>query len=82
MQAEVLNLLADLREEHKLTYLMVSHNLAVVSHMCDATAVMQNGEIVEVLTVEDMRAMTPTHPYTKHLLDSSFGYNPVQGSSG
>jgi peptide/nickel transport system ATP-binding protein len=82
VQAEVLNLLADLRQEHKLTYLMVSHNLAVVSHMCDATAVMQHGEIVEVLTVEDMRAMTPTHPYTKHLLDSSFGYNPVQGSSG
>ncbi|KPU83376.1 ABC transporter [Marinosulfonomonas sp. PRT-SC04] len=76
VQAEVLNLLADLREEHKLTYLMVSHNLAVVSHMCDATAVMQNGEIVEILTVEDMRAMTPKHPYTKHLLDSSFGYKP------
>jgi len=76
VQAEVLNLLADLREEHKLTYLMVSHNLAVVSHMCDATAVMQNGEIVEILSVEDMRAMNPSHTYTKHLLDSSFGYNP------
>lgn len=76
VQAEVLNLLADLREEHKLTYLMVSHNLAVVAHMCDATAVMQNGEIVEVLSVEDMRAMNPSHPYTKHLLTSSFGYKP------
>lgn len=71
VQAEVLNLLADLRQEHSLTYLMVSHNLAVVSHMCDATAVMQNGEIVEVLSVEDMRAMNPSHPYTKHLLTSS-----------
>lgn len=76
VQAEVLNLLSDLREEHKLTYLMVSHNLAVVAHMCDATAVMQNGEIVEVLSVEDMRAMTPSHPYTKHLLEGSFGYKP------
>jgi peptide/nickel transport system ATP-binding protein len=76
VQAEVLNLLADLREEHKLTYIMVSHNLAVVAHMCEATAVMQNGEIVEVMTVEDMRAMNPAHPYTKHLLDSSFGYKP------
>lgn len=76
VQAEVLNLLADLREERKLTYLMVSHNLAVVSHMCDATAVMQNGEIVEILGVEEMRAMTPSHPYTKHLLESSFGYSP------
>ncbi len=81
VQAEVLNLLSDLREEHKLTYLMVSHNLAVVAHMCDATAVMQNGEIVEVMTVEDMRAMNPAHPYTKHLLDSSFGYNPDAAQS-
>lgn len=78
VQAEVLNLLADLRQERNLTYLMVSHNLAVVSHMCDATAVMQHGEIVEILSVEDMRAQTPTHPYTRHLLDSSFGYHPVE----
>lgn len=81
MQAEVLNLLADLRAEHKLTYLMVSHNLAVVAHMCDATAVMQNGEIVEVLTVEDVRAMNPAHPYTKHLIESSFGYKPDAAQS-
>ncbi|MEE9427964.1 MAG: ABC transporter ATP-binding protein [Paracoccaceae bacterium] len=78
VQAEVLNLLADLREEHKLTYLMVSHNLAVVAHMCDATAVMQNGEIVEVLNVQDMRAMNPNHPYTRHLLESAAGYNPTE----
>ncbi len=81
VQAEVLNLLADLREEHKLTYIMVSHNLAVVAHMCDATAVMQNGEIVEVMSVADMRAMKPTHPYTQHLLDSSFGYRPNAAQS-
>ena len=76
VQAEVLNLLADLRDENKLTYIMVSHNLAVVAHMCDTTAVMQNGEIVEVMSVADMRAMKPSHPYTRHLLDSSFGYKP------
>ncbi len=81
VQAEVLNLLADLREEHKLTYIMVSHNLAVVAHMCDATAVMQNGEIVEVMSVADMRAMKPAHPYTRHLLDSSFGYKPDAAQS-
>ena len=81
VQAEVLNLLADLREEHRLTYIMVSHNLAVVAHMCDATAVMQNGEIVEVMSVADMRAMKPTHPYTQHLLDSSFGYRPNAAQS-
>ncbi len=77
VQAEVLNLLADLREEHKLTYLMVSHNLAVVSHMCERIAVMQNGEIVEVMGVEDMRALNPSHPYTRHLLEASMGYKPA-----
>jgi ABC-type dipeptide/oligopeptide/nickel transport system ATPase subunit len=81
VQAEVLNLLADLREEHKLTYLMVSHNLAVVGHMCDATAVMQHGEIVEIMSVSDMRAMRPSHPYTQQLLDSSSGYNPTEAQS-
>ena len=59
VQAEILNLLVDLRAEHQLTYLMVSHNLAVVGHMCERIAVMQNGEIVEVMSVEDMRAMNP-----------------------
>ncbi len=76
VQAEVLNLLNDLREEHRLTYLLVSHDLAVVAHMCQSTAVMQNGEIVEMLTVEDMRAMRARHPYTCHLLESASGYNP------
>jgi len=75
VQAEILNLLVDLRAEHQLTYLMVSHNLAVVGHMCERIAVMQNGEIVEVMSVEDMRAMNPEHAYTKHLLKSSMGYD-------
>ncbi|MCB1493267.1 MAG: ABC transporter ATP-binding protein [Rhodobiaceae bacterium] len=74
VQAEILNLLTDLRAEHNLTYLMVSHNLAVVGHMCDDIAVMQNGEIVEIMGVEDMRAMRPQHAYTRHLLDNSMGY--------
>jgi len=78
VQAEVLNLLTDLRDARQLTYLMVSHDLAVVSHMCDDIAVMQLGEIVEVMGVEKMRAMQPEHPYTKHLLESSLGYNPPE----
>jgi peptide/nickel transport system ATP-binding protein len=73
VQAEILNLLTDLRAEHKLTYLMVSHDLAVVSHICQDIAVMQLGEIVETLGVEDMRAMRTKHPYTQHLLESSLG---------
>ena len=47
VQAEILNLLTDLRSEHSLTYVMVSHDLAVVGHMCEEIAVMQNGKIVE-----------------------------------
>lgn len=74
VQAEILNLLADLRADRNLTYLMVSHDLAVVGHMCEQIAVMQSGEIVEVMTVEDMRAMKPKHAYTRHLLESSLGY--------
>jgi len=75
VQAEILNLLVDLREEHQLTYLMVSHDLAVVSHMCEQIAVMQHGKVVEILSVEDMRKMQPRHEYSKHLLTSSLGYS-------
>ncbi len=74
VQAEILNLLTDLREEQNLTYLMVSHNLAVVGHLCEQIAVMQNGEIVEILPVEDMRQLKSSHHYTQHLLEASMGY--------
>lgn len=73
VQAEILNLLTDLRAEHDLTYLMVSHDLAVVGHICTEIAVMQLGEIVETLSVENMRALKTNHPYTRHLLESSLG---------
>lgn len=75
VQAEILNLLSDLRDEHDLTFLMVSHDLAVVAHMCERIAVMQAGEIVEVMRVEEMRAMQPSHPYTTQLLQASLGYS-------
>ena len=74
VQAEILNLLTDLRADHGLSYLMVSHDLAVVGHMCDRIAVMQSGRIAEVMDVGAMRAMRSTHPYTRHLLESSLGY--------
>ena len=67
VQAEILNLLADLREERNLTYLMVSHNLAVVAHLCPELCVMENGEIVEVLSAEDLRAGRTHHPQTTRL---------------
>lgn len=71
VQAEILNLLADLRQEHGLTYLMVSHDLSVVGHMCDRLAVMKDGEIVEIMDVAALRAMKATHPYSQHLLQAS-----------
>lgn len=71
VQAEILNLLTDLREEHGLTYVMVSHDLPVIGHMCDRLAVMRQGEIVEVLSRDDLRALRAGHDYTKSLLEAS-----------
>lgn len=56
VQAEILNLLADIRQERKLTYLMVSHNLAVVTHLCEQVGVMQQGVMVESLSARQLRA--------------------------
>ncbi len=74
VQAEILNLLTELRRERHLTYLMVTHDLAVVSHICSKIAVMQLGKIVELLDVDDMRNLKASHPYTSHLLRSSLGH--------
>lgn len=74
VQAEILNLLTDLRSEHQLTYLMVSHNLAVVGHLCQSVLVMHNGVIVENLSVEDLRKQQAKEPYTQQLLHSSLGF--------
>jgi len=75
VQAEVLNLLRRLKTEQGLTYVLVSHNLSVVAHMCTRLAVMNHGAVVEELTVEQLRARAPTHPYTKQLLTASLGYD-------
>lgn len=74
VQAEILNLLSDLRAERGLTCLMVSHDLAVVGHMCDRLAVMQNGRIVEVLTAGALRAGDARQIYTQQLIAASEGY--------
>lgn len=75
VQAEILNLLKDLQAEHKLTYVLVSHNLAVIAHMCSQTAVMNAGKIVEVLTIDKMTNLQAGHPYTQQLLAASMGYD-------
>lgn len=75
VQAEILNLLARLKRERGLTYLLVSHDLAVIGHMCDNLAVMRLGETVERLSVAELRNAIPTHPYTQQLLRASAGYD-------
>jgi peptide/nickel transport system ATP-binding protein len=71
VQAEILNLLVDLRREHGLTYVMVSHDLGIVGHLCARIAVMKEGALVEVLGVDEMRRLEAQSPYTRHLLESS-----------
>ncbi|MBU4531329.1 MAG: ABC transporter ATP-binding protein [Hoeflea sp.] len=74
IQAEVLNLLDRLRDERGLTYVLVSHDLAVVSHMCERLMVMQNGQVVEQLTREALQARATTKDYTRNLLTASEGF--------
>lgn len=75
VQAEVLNLLTRLQGERGLTYILVSHNLAVVGHMCEHLAVMQYGRVVETMSVAQLRENTPVDPYTRQLLRASRGYD-------
>ena len=75
VQAEVLNLLTRLRREHALTFVLVSHDLAVVAHMCDRLAVMNRGRIVEELTDVQLAAGEAREPYTRQLLVASRGYD-------
>ena len=71
VQAEVLNLLVDLQQAHGLTYVLVSHNLAVVAHLCGRIGVMQAGELVELLSADDLRAGRTRHPHTASLRELS-----------
>jgi oligopeptide/dipeptide ABC transporter ATP-binding protein len=70
VRAQVLNLLADLREELGLSYLFISHDLSVVEHFCDRVAVMYLGRIVELAPRHKLWSQ-PLHPYTHTLLDAA-----------
>ncbi len=67
VQAQVLNLLQDLQDEYQLSYIFISHDLAVVKYMADQVMVMQNGSVVE-LADSDTLYRDPQHPYTRSLL--------------
>jgi ABC-type dipeptide/oligopeptide/nickel transport system ATPase subunit len=69
VQAEILNLLKRLRRERNLTYLMVTHNLPVVSFLCDRLAVMRHGRIVEIADVGDLKQGRLREPYSRELLE-------------
>jgi len=74
VQAEVLNLLEQVRRDRKLTFVMVSHDLAVITHMCDRLTVMQGGREVERLWAGDLASRKVAEPYTHNLLFASEGF--------
>ena len=69
VQAQVLELLADIREQFHLTMLFITHDLRVAAHVCDSVAVMRLGQIVEYGPTEELFTH-PRHPYTRELLDA------------
>ena len=69
IQSQILNLLSELKEKFKLSYLFISHDLAVIEHMSDYVAVMYLGKIVEYSAVDELYK-NPKHPYTKALIES------------
>ena len=70
IQAQILNLLAQLQSQQQLTYLIFSHNLAAVEHMADRVAVMYDGQVCEIASREQLFSQ-PQHPYTQALLAAS-----------
>jgi peptide/nickel transport system ATP-binding protein len=70
IQAQVLNLMTDLQAQFGVTYLLISHDLAVVEHICDEIAVMYRGRFVETGSSEKLLA-APAHPYTRALIDAA-----------
>jgi peptide/nickel transport system ATP-binding protein len=75
VQAEILNLLARLRRDHGLTALMVSHDLAVIAHLCERIAVMSHGAVIEITNADALASGRVTHPYTRQLLRSNRGFD-------
>ena len=73
VQAEILNLLKRLRREHGLTYLIVTHDLPVVSFMCDRMAIMQHGRIVEITRADALHDGSFNDPYSRALYAASGG---------
>lgn len=69
IQAQILNLLMDLQDEHKLTYMFITHDLSVIKHISDHIAVMYLGQCVEFAETDEL-FKNPVHPYTRALLNA------------
>jgi peptide/nickel transport system ATP-binding protein len=80
VQAEVLNLLEELRRRRGLTFIMVSHDLAVVTHMCEQLMVMQRGETVELVSSADLALNRVNHDYTRSLMEASAGFRRARAA--
>ena len=76
IQAQIINLLADLRQRFDLTYLFIGHDLSVVRHLCDRVAVMYLGRVMEMAKSEELFAH-PRHPYTRALIDAVPNPDPL-----
>ena len=81
VQAEILNLLKRLRREQGLTYLLVTHNLPVVSFLCDRLAVMKPGRIVEVADARTLHTGAFAHPYSRELYAASGGAGETEAQA-
>lgn len=75
VQAEILNLLSRLRRDHGLTMLMVSHDLAVIAHICDRIGVMRSGRILEMTTAAAFAEGRVADPYSQQLLRANQGFD-------
>jgi len=78
IQAQIINLFSDLRDDHGVTFLFISHDLGVVEHLCDDVAVMYLGQIVETAD-RDSLFRQPLHPYTQALLAAVPTLDPDSG---
>jgi ABC-type oligopeptide transport system ATPase subunit len=81
VQAQTLNLMSDLEREAGVTFLLISHDLAVVAHICETTAVMYRGRIVEIGETAALFA-NPAHPYTRELVDATPRLDAVRHREG
>lgn len=81
IQAQIINLLADLRQRFGLTYLFIGHDLSVVRHLCDRVAVMYLGQVMEFATSEELFS-NPQHPYTRALIDAIPNPDPLSETKG